>query len=528
MAELRDVGNLGLSGRAGVVPVGERAVLVLQRIGHRAQLVRGEGEGRARGAVRVLSEVQREVADVGRVSDGGAGLDVVDGGYGGGVVRRVPELGELVHRHVVGVHVAGEHAADTRPRVVPGHHVVVLDEVVGEDSRLLAEVRHDAVVLHGEDDVAVVLGVLCLLEDPGQQARRAELARVEHGVAVGVLGHAGDAAVGLVLVGAGVGGVVGVAAGVDADHRDLGAVRAVEVRDVGGGTGRGVVAGLGLRVVRAVDVELVRVVIAAFAVVGVAAELGGLDVAGRGGLAVGGDLLEVAAVDVVVDVVVAVDDADDAALGAVAGGLEQLGAHLVVADLLAVLGEVAGDEDGVRLVGAYVLERLVEDVGALAEELAVGVLRGVERVVLGEERVRHVVDVGENRDLHGVGVGRGGRGLLRRVGGLGVLGEGPGECGGAGSGERQAHEAATRDIRIELGHERPSFSFWGGRAPANRHRPAERPDGPSMDARVHKSETGLYEICNADVKVANLFRVSRNTNLTINQKKWEIGKQAGK
>lgn len=106
---------------------------------------------------------------------------------------------------------------------------------------------------------------------------------------------------------------------------------------------------------------------------------------------------EVLAVDAVVDVVVAINDANlHVPVGDVldgAGRVAQHRVHLVVAHVLAVLGEVAGDEDGVGLVDPHVLERLGEDVGALAEHLAVGVLGLDEVLALAEELVRHVVDV---------------------------------------------------------------------------------------------------------------------------------------
>ena len=49
-----------------------------------------------------------------------------------------------------------------------------------------------------------------------------------------------------------------------------------------------------------------------------------------------------------------------------------------------------------------------------------------------------------------------------------------------------------------------------------------------MDARVHKSETSLYGICNACVKAANLPRVSRDANLKINQKEKKLNKLINK
>lgn len=107
--------------------------------------------------------------------------------------------------------------------------------------------------------------------------------------------------------------------------------------------------------------------------------------------------------------------------------LEQV-AHLLVAEVLAVLGEVAGDDDHVGRLLDHDLEGAVQDVGALAEHLAVGVLGDLVRGVLRDEVGREVVHVAHDGERELLGV-RGGRVGSARGGGQRARG-GRGSAGG--------------------------------------------------------------------------------------------------
>ena len=287
---------------------------------------------------------------------------------------------------------------------------VVVREVFAEDVRLHAKVRDQAVVFHADHNVAARIGFRSLFRDPLEQVFAERAAR-----------H--------VLIRAAVGDVRAVFAGV---HDDKGeALR--WARHIGEAAlllpfRRGV----GCNGVRVGDVmvnflELFR---------------GGLEVRvhGAGGRRAIGILHTGGKVGCIgiVDVVVAVDDID---LHVRVGGPEfgEHRGHLAVGRFLAVLGQVAADDQHVRVGLVNHLKDAGVDVLALRHHLAVGVQgRGEIRVFerLGVHQVAVPVQCGLELArllcfaavrLHGfrqqVGVGNlhdleGGRGLRLRRGAL--------------------------------------------------------------------------------------------------------------
>ena len=227
--------------------------------------------------------------------------------------------------------------------------------------------RDQAVVLHAEHDIAACLGGLDLGDDP-------------------LLEIGTDGAARLMLVFA-VGGIVrAVAAGVD-DDEGVAVCRTGNVgqaarfltgrRSVGRDDGR-------VRVNEVVDaLEVLR-----------------LRARGGHGLAVGG--VEVQRVRVT-DVMVAVDDIDLQA-GNVPLQLLQRLCQRLMALLLAVFGQVAGDQKYVRLVLTHGVEHRAQDGVALGEHLAVAVERG--RIICGiaDHGRRQIVVVGHDGDLQHAGI----------------------------------------------------------------------------------------------------------------------------
>ena len=217
---------------------------------------------------------------------------------------------------------------------------------------------HDAVVLHRDDDVAGGTGLLRLALDPSEQ----------------LLAHH---ARGNVLVAIEVVLVAGILAGVDHDQRDAldgthhvgeaTAARAalIELRD------GGIVAAIGPQVLELKGIDQVGVL---------------CDTAG-----------EVTAVVVVVDIVVAVDDAEERLLAGrrelLAGG-DDLVVHLGMADQLAVLGKIAGNEHQIGLVCHDFRQSLVDDRAGFLEHLAVGILRDREVLAIRPQALREVVEIG--------------------------------------------------------------------------------------------------------------------------------------
>ena len=253
-----------------------------------------------------------------RVGEVRAGLDIVEGvavfcGHG---------------RNVVCVHVAGEDHFKTRVCKLGRYLVIILNEVHLEDVGLHREMRNKAVVRHTDDAVALGLGGFYLLGRPGDK-----------------LGAHFAACLVLVFL---IRGVVGaVAAGVE---RDKGQTLA-GLCDVG-------------KLAR--FLALGRSVARDHALVGVNKVVNRCEILGLGarcgnGLAVGG--VEVLGV-LVAHVVVSVYDVDLHA-GNVLLHLLKARGELLVAFKLAVLGQVAGNEEHVGLILSDGVEQLKIDVAAL-------------------------------------------------------------------------------------------------------------------------------------------------------------------
>lgn len=191
--------------------------------------------------------------------------------------------------------------------------------------------------------------------------------------------------------------VGGILAGVDHDERDA----------LGGAHHVGEAAALAAALIEHGD----RVVVAAIGVqlleLKRVDEVGVLRLAAR----------EITAVVVVVDVVVAVDHAEHGLLAGIRQllfGRRELIVHVLMADELAVLREVAGKDHQVGLIRHDLGEGLVNDGTGLAEHLAVGVLGDREVSAIRVQLLGEVVHVGQMRDLDLIGVVRASLGRLGR------------------------------------------------------------------------------------------------------------------
>ena len=256
---------------------------------------------------------------------------------------------------------AGEDNAHAGIGILLRDALIAVDEVHGQDGGLDIEVRHQAVVLQPDDKVAACLGDSGLLDDPLFQ--------------IGT-----DGAARLMLVVADGGVVRAVAAGIHGDHgqaldrpRNIGQAAGLIAlgRSEGRNNGR-------VGVDKVVDtLEVLR-----------------LRARGEHGLAVSG--VEVLGI-VIADVVVAVDDIDLQTRNILLQ-LLQLLCQRRVALLLAVLGQVAGHEKDVGLVRTDALEHLVQDGGALLEQLAVTVERMLKVLRVCDHIRREIVQVGHDGD----------------------------------------------------------------------------------------------------------------------------------
>ena len=403
MTVLLDVGNAGHGAavEVGVIDGAKRMALERKRGTH------------IRGALLALPTERRE-ADVARIGHGGAGLDVEEG-----VARLGGDAGD-----VVGVHMAGEHRRDAGIGVTALALLVIVDQILAHERRLHGEVWDHTVVLGHKDDVAGGTSLLGLALDPLQEL-------LAHHARRDVLVH-----IKAVLVG-------GVLAGVDGDkgHALDGAEHVGEAAALGAALvehGDGVV-------IAAVGVEIL--------------ECKGVDQVGMLGKPAG----KVAAVQIVVDVVVAVDDGE---LSLLARGLEPLfgvGEHrmdVLMAGELTVLGKVAGKDHQVGLVGYDLIHGLFDDVAGLTEHLAIGMLGDCEVRAVRVQAPGEEVRIGEMSDLDLVRVIRdhGRQGGLVGVGGLGR-----GHSGGGytRAGDREGHEPAARDSgavgAVGMRHAAPSI-----------------------------------------------------------------------
>ncbi len=194
---------------------------------------------------------------------------------------------------------------------------------------------------------------------------------------------------------------------------------------------------------------------------------------------------------VVVEVMVAVDHVK---LRARAGSGElglcrfEAVAYPRVTGALTILGEVTGNEDHVRLGCHDIGERLVEDVRALAEHLAVGVLRRGVVGAVAPELGRKEVDVAHHGEREPLGIGHP---VLNGTGGIG------GRCRDGGSpshGYGQLQKAAARNAPIQAsgspGHMDSSLGVCGR---------SDRRVSPERDTTPRKTgnRKGLASICGA-------------------------------
>lgn len=116
---------------------------------------------------------------------------------------------------------------------------------------------------------------------------------------------------------------------------------------------------------------------------------------------------EVAAVVVVVDIVVAVDDTEERLLAGrreLLAGSDDLVVYLGMADQLAVLGKIAGNEHQIGLVRHDFRQSLVDDRAGILEHLAVGILRDREVLAIRPQALREVMEVGDMGDLDLLGI----------------------------------------------------------------------------------------------------------------------------
>ena len=335
---------------------------------------------------------------------------------GDGVAARGGEL-----RDVVGVHMTGEDIAHTRIRKPRCHVFPVLYHVLGKDLILHREVRHKPVVHKADNRVAFRLGFLRLTNDPRQQilvdtARGHMLVRVVAGVGVGAI-HSG----------------------VDCHNGKLAQIDGIRKATrllAGCCVGVGEVLRIPVSVVAEVPIDLLELV---------------------GSRGFGAFLLairESTRILIVVDVVVAVDD-EDFGVGFVLDLLEPLG-QLLVAELLAVLREVAGDQQHVGLILPHHIERRVQDRARFLEHLGIAAHVGFVIFAIAHVGKRVVVRIGQDGDLD-IGVSRGVVIGIARRGLSGVLRGLVGKCrkGGKPSHrQRQRQRQNRRKRRAEPANDR--------------------------------------------------------------------------
>ena len=319
------------------------------------------------------------------------------------------------------MHVAGEDVAHASVSELGRHVAPILDDVLGEDVLLAGEVRNEAVVHQTNDGVALGLCVLRLLDHPGHEI-----------LIHTTCGHM------LVRVVAGV-GVGAIHSGVDCHNGELAQIDGIRKAArllAGCCVGVGEVLRIPVSVIAEVPIDLLELV---------------------GSRGFGAFLLairESARILIVVDVVVAVDD-EDFGVGFVLDLLEPLG-QLLVAELLAVLREVAGDQQHVGLILPHHVERRVQDRARLLEHLWVTTHVGFVIFAIAHVGKRVVVRIGQDGDLD-IGVSRSvAIGIARRSSG-GVLHGLVGKCrkGGKPSHrQRQRQRQNGRKRRAEPANDR--------------------------------------------------------------------------
>ena len=121
----------------------------------------------------------------------------------------------------------------------------------------------------------------------------------------------------------------------------------------------------------------------------------------------GGSRAEISPVIIVVDIMIAVDDLKARFLSTRFKSrlrFQEKIVHLFVADILTIFGQIATHDNQIGLRLHNLAQRSAQDIRALAEHLAIGVLCALKIAVFAKERVRHIVDIRENGNLIFLGI----------------------------------------------------------------------------------------------------------------------------
>lgn len=124
---------------------------------HLAEIMRIDRQ-RAAELISVLREREGSHAHARGIGHERPSFDIVNGGIAIGG-----------RRDIVGMHVPGEHRRDARFGIRLRYALIIVDKVFAEDDRLVTEMRHDAVMLHGHHDITCGTSLFCLLAYPLKQ-----------------------------------------------------------------------------------------------------------------------------------------------------------------------------------------------------------------------------------------------------------------------------------------------------------------------------------------------------------------------